>query len=122
MRESLFNFQENLVKCGAAAAPVTDWLLYDTVYTERYMAKYPSITISITINITVMVMIVLLNTERYMAKYYGINITITINIMVMVILKRYMAKYSADNSWLVTQTVCLFLGLRITRKVTWQPL
>ena len=63
MKESLFNFQENLVKCGAAAAPVTDWLLYDTVYTERYMAKYPSITISITINITVMVMIVLLNTE-----------------------------------------------------------
>ena len=33
-------FQENLVKCGAAVAPVTDWLLYDTIYTERYMAKY----------------------------------------------------------------------------------
>ncbi len=29
----------NLVKAGAAGAPVTDWALYDTHYTERYMAK-----------------------------------------------------------------------------------
>jgi dipeptidyl-peptidase 4 len=28
----------NLVKAGAAGAPVTDWALYDTHYTERYMA------------------------------------------------------------------------------------
>ena len=38
--EQVFLAQENLVKCGAAVAPVTDWLLYDTIYTERYMAKY----------------------------------------------------------------------------------
>jgi dipeptidyl-peptidase-4 len=24
-------------RCGAAGAPVTDWVLYDTIYTERYM-------------------------------------------------------------------------------------
>ena len=28
----------DLVKAGAAGAPVTDWALYDTHYTERYMA------------------------------------------------------------------------------------
>src|SRR5437588_1895704 len=24
-------------RCGAAGAPVTDWKLYDSIYTERYM-------------------------------------------------------------------------------------
>ena len=38
--EKVFLAQENLVKCGAVVAPVTDWLLYDTIYTERFMAKY----------------------------------------------------------------------------------
>uniref|UniRef100_A0A1B6DL67 Venom dipeptidyl peptidase 4 n=1 Tax=Clastoptera arizonana TaxID=38151 RepID=A0A1B6DL67_9HEMI len=27
----------NTVKCGIMVAPVTDWLLYDSMYTERYM-------------------------------------------------------------------------------------
>merc|ERR1712018_316718 len=27
----------NLFQCGASVAPVTDWRLYDTCYTERYM-------------------------------------------------------------------------------------
>eukprot|EP00091_Calanus_sinicus_P011343 TRINITY_DN25722_c0_g1_i1.p1 TRINITY_DN25722_c0_g1~~TRINITY_DN25722_c0_g1_i1.p1 ORF type:complete len:139 (+),score=27.64 TRINITY_DN25722_c0_g1_i1:28-417(+) len=28
---------ESLFKCGIAVAPVTSWLLYDSMYTERYM-------------------------------------------------------------------------------------
>lgn len=28
---------EHLLSCGAAVAPVTSWLYYDTMYTERYM-------------------------------------------------------------------------------------
>ncbi len=28
---------ENLFKCGIAVAPVTNWIYYDTIYTERYM-------------------------------------------------------------------------------------
>jgi dipeptidyl-peptidase-4 len=28
---------ENVFKCGIAVAPVTSWLYYDTIYTERYM-------------------------------------------------------------------------------------
>lgn len=28
---------ENVFKCGASVAPVADWTLYDTYYTERYM-------------------------------------------------------------------------------------
>jgi len=27
----------NVFKCGISVAPVTDWHLYDTIYTERYM-------------------------------------------------------------------------------------
>lgn len=29
--------QDNLFKCGIAVAPVTNWIYYDTIYTERYM-------------------------------------------------------------------------------------
>ena len=29
--------KEDVFKCGIAVAPVTDWTLYDTYYTERYM-------------------------------------------------------------------------------------
>ena len=28
---------ENVFTCGASVAPVVDWTLYDTYYTERYM-------------------------------------------------------------------------------------
>jgi dipeptidyl-peptidase-4 len=28
---------KNVYKCGISVAPVTNWLLYDTIYTERYM-------------------------------------------------------------------------------------
>jgi len=28
---------ENVFKCGISVAPVTSWLYYDTIYTERYM-------------------------------------------------------------------------------------
>ncbi|HVB85607.1 MAG TPA: S9 family peptidase, partial [Candidatus Dormibacteraeota bacterium] len=34
--EALFN-APNVFKAGAAVSPVTDWRLYDTAYTERYM-------------------------------------------------------------------------------------
>ncbi|XP_028039799.1 venom dipeptidyl peptidase 4-like [Bombyx mandarina] len=33
----LIQDQRNIVKCGAAVAPVTSWLYYDSIYTERYM-------------------------------------------------------------------------------------
>merc|ERR1712088_519116 len=28
---------DNIFTCGASVAPVVDWTLYDTYYTERYM-------------------------------------------------------------------------------------
>jgi dipeptidyl-peptidase-4 len=36
--EALFNAPE-VFKLGVCAAPVTDWKLYDTIYTERYMGR-----------------------------------------------------------------------------------
>lgn len=29
----------NLIKCAISVAPVVDWRLYDTLYTERYMGS-----------------------------------------------------------------------------------
>ena len=29
--------QSNVFKCGISVAPVTNWIYYDTIYTERYM-------------------------------------------------------------------------------------
>merc|ERR1712080_169988 len=29
---------DNVFSCGISVAPVTSWLLYDSIYTERYMA------------------------------------------------------------------------------------
>ena len=28
---------ENVFKCGMSVAPVSNWIYYDTIYTERYM-------------------------------------------------------------------------------------
>ncbi|VVC29748.1 Hypothetical protein CINCED_3A012805 [Cinara cedri] len=32
---------KNVFKCGLSVAPVTDWIYYDTIYTERYMGLFP---------------------------------------------------------------------------------
>ncbi|KAG5675085.1 hypothetical protein PVAND_005017 [Polypedilum vanderplanki] len=32
---------ENVFKCGVSVAPVTSWIFYDTIYTERYMGINP---------------------------------------------------------------------------------
>ena len=29
--------RDNIFKCGIAVAPVTNWIYYDTIYTERYL-------------------------------------------------------------------------------------
>ena len=34
---TLISDKQNIFQCGASVAPVTDWTLYDTYYTERYM-------------------------------------------------------------------------------------
>ena len=34
---ALISDTRSIFKCGASVAPVTDWTLYDTYYTERYM-------------------------------------------------------------------------------------
>jgi dipeptidyl-peptidase-4 len=34
---TLISDTQNIFKCAASVAPVTDWTLYDTYYTERYM-------------------------------------------------------------------------------------
>lgn len=30
----------SMIKCGVMIAPVTDWILYDSIYTERFMGSY----------------------------------------------------------------------------------
>ena len=37
---TLISDTTNTFKCGASVAPVTDWTLYDTYYTERYMGLF----------------------------------------------------------------------------------
>ncbi|XP_050439500.1 venom dipeptidyl peptidase 4-like [Adelges cooleyi] len=32
--------EENIFKCGLSVAPVTDWMYYDTIYTERFMGLF----------------------------------------------------------------------------------
>lgn len=34
---TLISDEENIFKCGLSTAPPTNWLLYDSMYTERYM-------------------------------------------------------------------------------------
>ena len=34
---TLIKDEKNLFKCGLSTAPPTNWLLYDSMYTERYM-------------------------------------------------------------------------------------
>ena len=37
---TLISDTQNIFKCAASVAPVTDWTLYDTYYTERYMGLF----------------------------------------------------------------------------------
>lgn len=32
---------DKVFKCGVSVAPVTSWIFYDTIYTERYMGNEP---------------------------------------------------------------------------------
>ena len=34
---SIHDCPDNVFKCGISVAPPTDWLFYDTIYTERFM-------------------------------------------------------------------------------------
>ena len=37
---TLISDTQDIFKCAASVAPVTDWTLYDTYYTERYMGLF----------------------------------------------------------------------------------
>lgn len=37
LRSLAFDTSKSKFKCGVSVAPVTSWIFYDTIYTERYM-------------------------------------------------------------------------------------